>query len=106
MNLDSPLKSSFDPMYEDEDPQFIEVVLREQFRDPLLVVHKVSCVLGTSVGDNFLSIIKRATVTGTLFVSEGEDDDDDESRSKRGVSIVILLLFLVALELDNGCDYY
>lgn len=88
-------------MFEEEDPQFIEGVLRRKFRDPFLVVHKVSCVLGTSVGDNFLSIIKRATVTGTLIVSSS---DDDESRSQRGVFSVILL-FLVALELENGRDF-
>ena len=48
----------------DEDPRFLEKVLREFLGDPLLVVEKVKCELATSAGSNFMSIVKRAEVSG------------------------------------------
>lgn len=57
---------------ENEEYTFIEEVLRKHFNDPHLVVDRVACELGSSVGDNFLSVIKRATVTGKKF--SGSED--------------------------------
>lgn len=49
---------------ENEDSNFIQEVLRRHFKDPRLVVDRVKCELGSAIGYNFMSVIKRATVSG------------------------------------------
>lgn len=51
---------------EEEDPRLLEWLLRQSLGNPSLVVLKVSCAAATSVGDNFLSVVKRVTVSGTV----------------------------------------
>lgn len=55
-----------------EDPKFIERILRREFKDPELVVDSVSVDIGSEVVQNFLSALKRATVTGKYGGANGK----------------------------------
>lgn len=70
-----------------EDPKFIEKILREVESDPCLTVNSVDCVLGSSLGDNYMSLVKRAFVRGSAL------------RQKIGNKIIELLLFSKLLNL-------
>lgn len=75
-----------------DESEFIEELLRSYFNDPGLVVNKVSCVLACAVGENFLSIIKRATVSGT---------SGQNGAAERGARLFESLVVNIGIELGN-----
>lgn len=82
-----------------EQCEFIQEILRDSFKDPLLVVDQVSCRFACSFGDNFMSVIKRTTVTGVCSAEE-KDDDGKDGGDLRG-AVCSSELFIVPLNLRN-----
>lgn len=84
-----------------EKCEFIQEILRDSFKDPLLVVDQVSCRFACSFGDNFMSVIKRATVTGVCSAEEEEEDDDGEDGGDLRGAVCSSESFIVPLNLRN-----
>lgn len=71
-----------------EDSQFIEKILRREMKDPQLVVDDVVMDYGSEKGGNFLSMLKRATVTGKWKFGA-----DNKGASHRGDYLLIVPLY-------------
>ncbi|KAG4073260.1 hypothetical protein HA402_008606 [Bradysia odoriphaga] len=70
---------SFNNNVENEKKETIENILRQYERNYGLTVESTECTAGSKMGDNYMSVVKRIKIIGTL--ANGPDDDSVFTRT-------------------------